>query len=186
MHYSCLVVGDDVDALLAPYSEHLTVDPYRDYLDAEDVRLMADEFGLPVEALDRLAEKLPEWREAEGGVDAGRLFVWSTANPRSKWDWYATGGRFGSFLELREPRMPTGWRSWFRRTPDTHTTRARKREVVLESLLAEPPAAILFAGEWREAPISLGRPPPEWSVEFAEVLASVPDDALLNAMDLHS
>jgi hypothetical protein len=62
MHYSCLVVADDVDAALAPFSEHLTVPRTKVLIAPEEVTQMAEHFN----------------------VD--RLFTWSTHNQNSKWD----------------------------------------------------------------------------------------------------
>jgi len=36
-HYTVLVIGEDVEGQLAPYDENLSVPPYREYLDADDV-----------------------------------------------------------------------------------------------------------------------------------------------------
>lgn len=105
MHYSCLVVGADVDAELEPFADYFQVEPYRYFLEPADVELMARHFGLEPTNLEPLAGKLKEWREEEGGVHEGRLFTWSTENPRAHFDWYEAGGRFGAFLQLREPRI---------------------------------------------------------------------------------
>ena len=186
MHFSCLVVGDDVDAVLAPFSEHLETPPTRRFLDPEDVARMSAHFDIPAGDLESLSKKLPDWEAQDGGVQDGRLFVWTTENPRSKWDWYERGGRFGPFLQLRTPRQPPWWLSWVR-SPATHTTRARKREILPDPLLLEPPAAVLFGEEWHESPLDLASAGnPAWQAEFADVFARIPDDAFLNAMDLHS
>lgn len=186
MHYSCLVVGTNVDEELEPFADYHRVEPYRHFLEPEEVVLMARHFGLQPTNIEDLVGKLREWREEEGGVHEGRLFTWSTENPRAKFDWYEAGGRFGAFLRLREPRIESRWFG-LRRQRVTHVTRARKQDIDPEPLLAAPPAALLHRGEWREAPMSLQETPsPEWLREFAKAYAQIEDEALLNAMDLHS
>lgn len=186
MHYSCLVVASDVDKAREPFAEDRSVDPYRDYLPEDEIALMSEHYGIPRADLPALATKLQDWREQDGGIHEGRLFTWSTQNPQRKFDWYEAGGRFGPLLQLRESRLETWWFG-LRRRRVTHVTRARKRDILPEPLLASPPVAILHQGLWREAPCSImADPGPEWIEEFAEAFAQVADDEMLHAMDLHA
>ncbi len=43
VHYACLIVGPDPDLQLEPLSEHLEVPRYKLFLDAADIKLMAEE-----------------------------------------------------------------------------------------------------------------------------------------------
>jgi hypothetical protein len=185
MFRSCLVVANDVDAALLPFSAHLVVEPYRDFLESEEIRLMSRRYEVPPNDLEGLQAHMAEWREEEGGVFEGRLFAWSTQNPEARWDWYKPGGILGPFLELRTPLRRSRWLAWFRPATVTHVTRASKRDVNPIPLLANPPAAVLFDGEWHEIPIA-GADLAEWRGVFRALFDRVPDDAVLNAIVLHS
>lgn len=187
MHYLCLVVGDDVDKQLEPFSEYTEVAPYKAFLEPDDLRLMSEHYGIGSTDLEALAARLPEWEKAEGGVENGRLFYWSTSNPRATFDWYEIGGRLNGFLRMREAVPP----SWFARLLGRRGTgavnRARKREVNTEVLLADPPAALLVDGQWHECPITKDQAQvAAWRQQFTALFESVPDDALLTVVDMHS
>jgi hypothetical protein len=186
MHYSGLVVATDLDEELEPFADYHKVARFRHFVDSDELQLMAKEYAVDPSDLVALEKRLKEWREEEGGVHEGRLFTWSTDNPQAKFDWYEVGGRFGAFLQLREPRIETRWFG-LRRVRVSHVTRARKHEVDPEPLLAAPPTALLCRGVWREAPMAIMQAPgPEWLREFAEAYGEIEDDAFLNAVDLHS
>lgn len=187
MHYACMIVGPDPEQQLEPFSEHLEMPRYRDFMDQDDIQLMAEHFSIAPTDLGSLAAKMPEWAGAEGGIEDGRLYRWSTANPKSKYDRYQLGGRFPGYLHLKEPRQPTGWRKLFGAKPKTRVEQARKAEILDPPLLADPPAALLLSGEWYECPFTsdpaVGQ---RWKEQFASLFKTVPVDALLTVMDLHS
>ena len=187
MHFACLVVGDNPEQQLEPLSEHVEVPRYKSYLEAESVSAMARHFGVPETDLAALAAKLPEWHEAEGGVDNGRLFTWSTANPDSKFDWFERGGRFKGFLRLKVAVQPSGfWRLLGARAKD-RVDHARKKDIDAAPLLAEPPAAVFVDSVWHECPITSDPAELErWRLRFAELFGSIGDESLLTVMDMHS
>lgn len=84
MHFLCLVVGDDPHEALKPFADYLELPRRREFLDAEEVASMAEEYRLPIDDLDALAAKMQEWAREDGGVENGRLFRWTTSNPQSR------------------------------------------------------------------------------------------------------
>ena len=63
---------------------------------------MAEHYKIPATDLQKLAEKMPDWRGVPGGVDELGLFAISTSNPDGKWDWYEIGGRWDGFIKGRK------------------------------------------------------------------------------------
>ena len=187
VHYACLIVGPDPDQQLEPLSEHLEVPRYKSFLDAADIKLMAEEYSLAESDVAALAAKMPEWEQSEGGVEGGRLFRWSTENPHGKFDWYKVGGRFSGYLRLRQPVQPAGWRKLLGAKPIERVDQARKRDIQPAPLHADPPAALLVNGHWHECPLTSDASELEkWNRRFAVLFASIPDDALITVMDMHS
>jgi len=80
-HFTVLVIGDDVEGQLAPYSEHIEVDPY-----VEDCWCTG-------------REDLPEDFECDDCKGTGKETT--TYNPNSKWNWYMTGGRWRGYFKLK-------------------------------------------------------------------------------------
>ena len=187
MHSLCLVVGGRPDDALAPFAEYLKVERYKAYLEPSEVTSMAGHFGLSAQDLPALAAKLREWHGAEGGIEGDRLFVWSTENPRSKYDWYQVGGRFAGFLHLREPLPASWWQRLLGKGPIDRASRALKHQVDAGAVLADPPAALLVDGVWHECPLTTdeGRLS-AWKSEFAALFEDVPSDSVLTVVDIHS
>jgi len=186
VHYPCMIVGPDPDRQLEPLSDHLSVPRYRCFLEASEVALMAEHFSLPSTDLSALAAKMPEWAEAEGGVEDGRVFRWSTDNPNGKYDWYAIGGRFSGSLRLKQP-VPRRWLRFLGVPPKERVDQARKAEIQHEQLLADPPTALLLDGAWYECPFTSDQAEvAKWRRQFADLFATIPDESLLTIVDLHS
>jgi hypothetical protein len=182
-----MVVGPEPDRQLEPFSENARVPRFKEFLDVQEIRLMAKHFSLPEADLHALARKMPEWAEDEAGIEEGRLFRWSTSNPQSKYDWYERGGRFAGYLRLEHPAQPTGWRRLLGARPTDRVDQARKADVEVQSILSDPPAALLVAGVWHECPITSDAAELEkWRQQFTSLFNQVPPDALLTIMDLHS
>ena len=189
MHTFLLVAGDQIDEQLLPFSDHMEVEPYESFLSDEDVKSMAEEYGVPVTDLAALASKMQDWQSAEGFVRNGRLGFISTENPQARHDWYQIGGKWADALKLREPRPV---RRFFGLIPAGSTLRATtatKAEIDQQALLADPPAALLFRGKWIASPLLASdeaEAQATWRTEFAESFARIPDDTLLTVIDLHS
>jgi hypothetical protein len=98
-HFTVLVIGDNIEGKLAPYSEQLEVEPYKRYINKEERKRMAEYYGVDVEDAEALIAKMPSWSGCEGSVDENGLYYLTTHNPKSKWDWHQIGGRWaGSFV----------------------------------------------------------------------------------------
>ena len=187
MHGLCIVLSDQPDDALAPFADHLKVEKYRSYLEPSDVTSMAEHFGLSAQDLSTLAAKLPEWHGSDGGIDGGRLFVWSTENPQAKYDWYQVGGRFSGYFRLTEPVPAPWWRRLLGKGSIDRANRAVKRQVDATAVLADPPAALLVDGAWHECPLTTDEQQLNaWRSEFAALFERVPTDAVLTAVDIHS
>ena len=104
-HFTVLVVGDDVDAQLAPFDENTTTGPRREYLDKRRRVTMAAEYGIAdSDDLAALAAHVEDWTGYDGGVDDHGLYILDTTNPDAKWDWYTVGGRRRGFFKLKHGR----------------------------------------------------------------------------------
>lgn len=117
-HYSCLVIGEDPAAMLAPFDENLEVEQYRQYEDGDPAghwayaRLLKDgaitaEPGWQAYAQAHNSAYPGEHEEHLLASEDGRGYTLSTRNPRARWDWHELGGRWrGYFLLKGELRYP--------------------------------------------------------------------------------
>ncbi len=176
MHALCLVVGDNPDAQLAPFSLHYSVDPYKQFLSDDELRMMAEEYSLQMDDIQELAARLRDWSDDEGGVEDGKVFRWTDENPHGKYDWYEIGGRFRGYLKLNDK---TG--------PPKGVAQAYKKDVFEEPILENPPAAVLCNGNWEECPYASDPDIlKQWRKSFATLYRSIPEDCRLTVVDLHS
>ncbi len=187
MHWPALVVGEDVNEVLAPFSTEIPVDPYFQPLSADEQVQMSQFLRIPETDLPALCAKMPEWNGAQGLIQEGRLGWMSTVNPRGQYDWYRVGGQWTDFLHLLQPRrqrrlwglLPGGWTSY--------ATKARKRDVDQTRLLDDPPESLVIGTEWLERRFPLtDETRQQWKAEFAERFRTIDDAALLTVVDLHS
>lgn len=88
----------DVEALLAPYDENIEVEPYIEY-----TREQAIEHARKYRA-ERLKDASDEecWNDMAEDYEPDRVDadgnLWSTYNPKPKWDWWSFGGRWSGEL----------------------------------------------------------------------------------------
>ena len=119
-HFCVLVLGDNVDELLAPYDEHIIVAPrVCGEVSQEDKDRFTKEYEEEDKDLsfDELYYKYGEdWNNNSWIKQNGIWIEISTYNPNSKWDWYQIGGRFAGKLLLKEgvekqenPNFSWGW-----------------------------------------------------------------------------
>jgi len=109
-HYTVLIKfeGDLKDSyqilekMLAPFNENTTIPRYKNYLDKDDIKRMAENYKIKETDTKKLLRKMRDWSGESGGVDSKGLFHWSTDNPQSKWDWYSIGGRWSGRFKLRD------------------------------------------------------------------------------------
>lgn len=103
-HFSCLVIGPDVEEQLQPYHEYECTgikDQYVKFVPAkETMEELQAKFEETKEKYnyETFEDCMEQWYgyHQEGGV-WGR-----TTNPNSKWDWYQIGGRWDGFLKPKE------------------------------------------------------------------------------------
>ena len=102
-HYAVLVIHNEnqnIEKLLAPYSENLQVEPYLKYKHDDALKALRDEYGYEEEEIDdALLESFVKEYSSYSLKDGD---VYTTYNPNSKWDWYSIGGRFDGELELTD------------------------------------------------------------------------------------
>lgn len=144
-HFVGIVVGDELESQLKPYDENISVERYKNFYDytppspdepIEENKLpypvyYAHTKGVDVHSLIEINDCLVkmDW----GGVEDGKVFEWSTYNPKSKWDWYSFGGRWEQWCTEQgfSPRTTVGEVEW------------DKIEFI--------PSVIVEDGEWVEA-----------------------------------
>ncbi|QGJ95004.1 hypothetical protein KHQ86_gp156 [Gordonia phage Stormageddon] len=127
--------------------------------------------------------------------------VYSTYNPRSKWDWWSVGGRWAGFFKFREgideatyDRLGTR-PSIFDLPEDMDpmaTDCARKGDLTRESLDRTPYAYVdpelgwIEKGQMGWFGMSSGdKPESEWQEQYAAWLGSLDDKTWLVAVDAH-
>lgn len=191
MHTFLLVAGDKLDEQLLLFSHHFEVKPYESFLSDEDIQGMADFYKIPPTELDALVAMMPDWENTEGFIRNGRLGFISSRNPKGRHDGYQVGGRWLNALPLLQPRQLPRFFGLLPAKDTINATSAKKCEIDLQALLATPPAALLFQGEWFESPIVLdaegeGETLTKWQTEFACHFCKIPDHTMLTVVDVHS
>lgn len=105
-HYAVLVIhkeDQDIEELLAPYSEHLKVEPYLKYTVDEAIAYIKEHCVPYNDYLEEYADRhLIDWFAENEGLLIKQGGLYSTYNPNSKWDWYSIGGRFDGDLDLTD------------------------------------------------------------------------------------
>ena len=80
-------VRSAIEKLMAPYDEKKQMRPYKHHLPQEQISLMAQHYESESSDLCALTAHLKEWTVLPGGQNEKGLYVWSTYNPLSTWDW---------------------------------------------------------------------------------------------------
>lgn len=105
-HFTVLVVGNDIEKILAPYQENCgdTRLPFDEFVDTEDEDRKEYETDFDSEGVVHTKryssfEKFEsDWNEYERDSETGRYGYWQ--NPNAKWDWFSIGGRWENVLFL--------------------------------------------------------------------------------------
>lgn len=106
-HYAVLVIhnkGQDIEELLAPYSENLKVEPYLEYKHNDAIEMIKEEY-IPFndDIKEYSDDELLNWfvkQYSSYSLKDGDIYT--TYNPNSRWDWYTIGGRFDGELMLTD------------------------------------------------------------------------------------
>jgi hypothetical protein len=204
-HFTVLVIGDDVEGLLAPYDEEIRVPEYvahtreelieRRRVDIERTRTgnyaeyLADPEGYAArfnaDNVRYLRDEFPAeltWIKFIGeSIDekGGEL---STYNPKSKWDWWTVGGRWSGVLVLRDGTRAD---SALKSEVDWPATRADDKNRV-------PTFAVLDSDGWHErgrmgwwGMVSDKKPDPEWRDVFWAHVDAAPETERFTVVDCH-
>src|SRR5262245_7463536 len=148
---------------------------------------MAEHSGIPPTDLHQLASKMKDWEKEDGIVSDGRLARISTRNPNGRFDFYEVGGRWAGFLQLCQPRHLRRFFGLFPAGQTNRVSKAKKSEIDRQVLLADPPAGLLFRGQWFASPIfEKGDVLNDWRAEFSQHFSEIPEDTTLTVVDVHS
>ena len=90
--------GQTVEELLAPYSENIKVEPYIEYTKQEAIDEARKTYS---SCKDKTDEECWKYM-AENEITDSEGNIYSTYNPKSKWDWWQVGGRFSGLLFDKE------------------------------------------------------------------------------------
>jgi hypothetical protein len=190
-HFSVMVVGEDIDQVLAPFDENLKVTPYRKYMDRESIQRMAKNYDLikekdelfPESRYKELLPHMEDWDRKEGFLDEeGKLYTFSTYNPKSKWDWYEAGGRWAGLLLSK-----SGEEVFSCKKKDIAYREGEKQRV--QAIMT---FALLYKGEWHEegamgwwGMVSNEKEAFSWEKEFNTIFDSIPDEETITIVDCH-
>lgn len=109
-HFTVLVCGSDVDALLQPFHQFECTGTDDQYVQDIDVTDECREHGLDWHGLDEnpvtnetLADRSDKHKYGYAVVDASGNLIKAVrrTNPRKKWDWWTVGGRWSGLLKLK-------------------------------------------------------------------------------------
>lgn len=100
-HFVVMVIGEDVEGQLAPYSEELQVEPYFEEAGEYCWETAREKLGTDVTP-EAAAEYLTKKWEEEHIVQDGKLGYMTPSNPQGFWDWWTIGGRWPGLLPLKE------------------------------------------------------------------------------------
>ena len=74
------------NAMLADFDINKMLEPYKFYVENDEIQRMAGHFGIDPTNLPALAEKFEEWNGDKGGVDEAGFYGISTKNPNGHID----------------------------------------------------------------------------------------------------
>lgn len=151
-HFTVMVVGEDVEGILAPYDENIETEEYIDQTKEEiheefikyKNKLIAENKSvhdlsifesLTLSLESENSDWVRKWCGKELDENGNTL---STYNPNSKWDWYQVGGRWvGTFILKPGKTGVLGERSWYNKdmsVPDNCVDEARKGDIDLDAM----------------------------------------------------
>ena len=139
-HFTVLILGNDPEEQLAPFSEHLETEPVEEGLvsdmdtlsfrnryqayDPENKEPTEEEVEVnKTLTFEELYDKYgDDWNGGRWKLNEdGEWAEYTTYNPDSKWDWYQLGGRWCDFLKLKKgAEGEKGEGGLFGRSSDKH------------------------------------------------------------------
>nr|DAL75639.1 MAG TPA: hypothetical protein [Caudoviricetes sp.] len=202
-HFVTMVIGDDPEAQLAPYSEILEVNEYCvEKVSEHDKQRMLDYYNenrqQPYTSFDKCyADNGEDWN---GNIyrknEAGEWCEYSTYNPESKWDWYLLGGRWRTNSDHEERGDHRNRRRTVMVLQDPrHRRRPKERHRLRGHVPERRSMGTICSGQRRQMvrPRRMGwwgvshdnMPDDEWVAKVQELIESLPDDALVSIYDCH-
>lgn len=161
------------------YAEYVT-DPevYKekhDYADPSHFDYLENEFPKRLEWTDEECfEDMKKWYDEEDIDEDGNIY--STYNPKSKWDWYVVGGRWSKNLKTKNGE---------------EVNVAYAKEVNWKENGA-PFAFITPDGKWYErgemgwwAAVTNEKSSDDWDTEFYKMIKELDDDVVVTLVDCH-
>lgn len=150
-----------------------------------------------------------EWNEEQLYEDAIQFYasdkigengeVYSTCNPKSKWDWYQIGGRWAGLLKLKDgvkPVQPLNFSWGWDEKEQKERTAENRADVAYKKDIANIDEIVCFAlikdGVWYERGqmgwwgiVTDGKEQDAWDEEFKKLIKNTPDDTLISIYDCH-
>lgn len=153
-HFSVIVVGNNVEAQLAPYHEFECTGENDQYVVDTDVTAEVQKEGLDYYGLEEKqvrseseVDRADKHKFGYAIVDAEGHLIKAVrrTNPNKKWDWYEMGGRWTGFFKLKPGCKGETGRPGLLTSPAIAGTcdSARKGDIDLEGMRAEAEAEAL-------------------------------------------
>jgi hypothetical protein len=172
-HFCVLVIGEEVEEQLAPYSEsdeeYMQFKVYsQEDLDAFTLEYpdVYQNYVKEYEASDKKDSFVDFWAQDWHGVDYNEekeAFGFFT-NEKAKWDWYEVGGRWSGFFNLKDGATGEKCGQYFRGTPQTVTGKADVVQIKNWDIVSEKEEVRQESEKFYDKLESVlkGRPVPSW------------------------
>lgn len=110
-HFKVLVIGDDIETQLEPYNENTVAEAYQDMSfdfakDLGNARSFYSNHPEYAASIDLTSDHavLNAYKEGEDlrwNDNKTEATLWSTYNPKSKWDYWTIGGRYNTSMQIK-------------------------------------------------------------------------------------
>lgn len=190
MHYSVIVIGEDVEAQLEPFYQDLEVDEYEvGVVDDYDKDRMLEFYASRGEQYKTFEEcyeaRGEDWNYNRYRKDSNGVWMeYSTYNPNAEWDWYQIGGRWAGRIKVKEgiePERPNfGW-TWNENIKEQMINERRTDSALLKDIANVDELScysIVHEGEW----ICLGD---DSKQELQDLLKTLSPDTRITFVDCH-
>lgn len=182
-HFKVLVIGDDIETQLEPYSENLEVEAYKEedfdfahelesarsfYIENPETEPEIDRNDIKAVMVGYHGDYGLRWN-----ADCTHAEKWSTYNPKSKWDYWTIGGRYNASLQIRPEAIAADfepsahhWSEGFGNEADHRgaSDRARKRAIDYPAMIAKQHAdAVKRWDEVTAATVGIEPPTESWA-----------------------
>lgn len=116
--------------------------------------------------------------------------IYSTYNPKSKWDWYSLGGRWSGMIQLKEGAEGFEGEGSLVCGNESGIDQAKKGDI--SNINELKTFALLKDGEWYERGkmgwfgiVLNGKEDEVWEQELKKLINELPDDTLISIYDCH-